>query len=116
MPKKKPTKKSKRERLPPQTLQSFDTYLRNRGFRPDPLLEDPKDADKTYVKPLPKGQRQHIRVKKGRTYLTVEEHIDKEDPGRSMVGHFLTDMLFDEPESKVYRLRLKKPAKKKRDK
>lgn len=112
MPRKKKPK-SKRERLPPQTLESFDTYLRNRGFQPDPPLEDPQDADRTYAKPLPDGSRLHIRVKKGRQYLNIEEHRDNFDPNRYPLGHVLGDVIFEEPEHKKYRFKLRKPKKKK---
>lgn len=107
MPKKKRSK-SKRERLPPQTLKSLDAYFRNRGFQPDPLLEDPQNADKTYAKPLPDGSRLHIRVKKGRKYLNVEEHIDSADPNRNPIGHLIGDVLLDGPTHKKYRARAPK--------
>jgi hypothetical protein len=113
MPRKKRSK-SKRERLPPQTLESLDSYFRNRGYQPDSLLEDPQDADKTYVKPLPNGSRLHIRVKKGRKYLNVDEHIDSSDPSRSPIGHLIGDVFLDEPTHKKYRINLRKKKKGKR--
>ena len=108
---KKRTPKLQREKLPPQTLGSFDSYLRNRGFKPSPLLEDPQGADKTYVKPLPNGSRLHIRVTEGRKYLNIDEHIDRSDPNRNPIGHIIGDVILDEPTHKKYRIKLRKKKK-----
>jgi len=108
----KEKKKPKRAKLPPMTLKGYDTFLRNQGFRPDPVLQGPSDADHTYVKPLPNGSRLHLEVKKGRKYINIEEHTDKIDPGRSPIGHFVKDVLLDEPKHSKYRIPLRKKKKK----
>ena len=109
MVKKKP--KSKRPRLPPMTLKGLESYYRNRGYSPNPPLEDRKDADLTLVKPLPDGSRMHLRIKKGRKYLNIEEHRDKVDPKRDALGHFVEDVLINGVPHYKYRIPLRKKKK-----
>ena len=111
MPKRK--RSLKKPNIPPTSLKGIETYYRNRGYRPNPILEDKEGADITFVKPLPDGRRIHVRVKEGRQYLTHEVHIDKTDPGRSLLGHIIDDVLLDEPSHQKYRTPRRKSKKKK---
>ena len=94
-------------------MKSLETYYRNRGYRPNPLLEDRGDADLTFVKPLPDGRRIHLRIKERRDYLNVEQHIDSSDPGRNPIGHVIKDVLLDEPRHEKFRIKKIKRKKKK---
>jgi len=105
-PKKKKTPKP--PRLPPTTLQGVITYYRNRGYQQDPLLEDRKDADVTFRKPLPNGSRIHVRVKEGSKWLHVEQHIDSADPERDPIGHFVDDVVLGEIKHDKYKIRKRK--------
>ena len=109
-----PRKKSslKKPNIPPTNLKGVETYYRNLGYKSDPVLETKSDADLTFVKPLPDGRRIHVRVKKGTKYFTHSSHIDKTDPGRSMIGHLLNDVLLDKPKHQEFRT----PIRKKRSK
>ena len=78
--------------MPPTNLEGVSTYYRKRGYSPEPVLEDKKDADLTFAKPLPDGRRKHVRVKEGRKYLHIEEHIDRVDPNRDPIGHLVQDV------------------------
>jgi len=98
--------------IPPTNLQGVETYYRNLGYRPNPVLENKGDADITFVKPLPDGRRKHIKVKKGTKYFTHTVHIDKTDPGRNIIGHVIDDVLLGEPRHQKFRT----PIKKKRNK
>lgn len=106
-------KKSKRKHQRARSLESYSKLLRKQGFQQDPLLQDPKDADVTFIKKLPDGSRLHLRVKEGRDWINVEEHRDKSDPSRYPVSHVL-DVLLDDPKHTKYRVPLRKPEKKKR--
>ncbi len=85
------TKKRKKFNLPPTNRKGVETYLRHRGYRINPNLEDNKHARFTYDKPLPNGSRIHGEVHDGRKTLTIKEHIDKKDPYRDPIGHLLED-------------------------
>lgn len=100
--------------IPPTTLDGIETYYRNRGYRPNPFLEEKEDADITFVKPLPNGSRIHVRVHEGTKYFTHEVHIDKTDPGRSPVGHILNDVLTDDVEHQKFRTPKRKTQKKRK--
>ena len=113
MPRKK-TKVSKRPRLPPTNLKGVETYYRKRGFRPNPILEDKQNADLSLVKPLPDGRRIHIRVKEGRDWLNFEQHIDRADPGRTPIGHLVGDVLIGDTTHEKFRVRKRKPKKKRK--
>ena len=94
----------KRPRLPPTNLDGVSTYFRNRGYSPEPLLEDKGDADLTFVKPLPDGRRILVRVKEGRKYITIEQHIDKVDPDRDLLGHLIEDVIINGVQHSKYRI------------
>jgi len=111
-----PRKKSslKKPNIPPTNLKGIETYYRNLGYQPNPVLENKGDSDISFVKPLPDGRRKHVRVKKGTKYFTHEVHIDKTDPGRNPLGHIIDDVLLEEPEHQKFRTPIKKKQKKKR--
>ena len=93
--KKKGKMGSKKPNLPPTNMKGVSTYYRRRGYSPNPLLADDGDADLTFAKPLPDGRRIHVRVKEGRKYIHGEQHIDKVDPNRDPIGHFIDDVIID---------------------
>jgi hypothetical protein len=82
----------KKIRLPPTNLKGVETYLRRRGYRIGPALENDKPGAKlTFDKPLPDGRRIHGEVHDGREVLKIKQHIDKSDPYRDPIGHILND-------------------------
>jgi hypothetical protein len=95
------------------TMDGLEKYYRNRGYSPNPLLEDRQDADLTFVKPLPDGRRMHLRINKGRKYINIEEHVDKADPNRNPIGHIFDDVLSDDVKHEKYRIPLRKKRPKK---
>jgi hypothetical protein len=85
--------KIKKLHLPPTTLEGIETYLRNRGYRLKPTLQDVvPNAVLTFDKPLPDGRRIHGFVLKGKEKFYVKQHIDDADPYRDPIGHFFQDI------------------------
>jgi hypothetical protein len=79
-------------RLPPTNLKGIETYLRNKGYRIDPVLQDKKPRAKlTFDKPLPDGRRLHGSVYRSKGRFRVKQHIDSHDPYRNPIGHLLND-------------------------
>ena len=84
--------KIKKIRLPPTNLKGIETYLRNRGYRINPILQGEKrHAKLTFDKPLPDGRRLHGSVYGGKGKFRVKQHIDRDDPYRNPIGHLLGD-------------------------
>jgi len=84
--------KIKKDRLPPTTLKGIETYLRNRGYRINPTLQDEKPrARLTFDKPLPDGRRIHGGVYSEKGKFKIKKHIDSFDPSRNPIGHLLSD-------------------------
>jgi hypothetical protein len=78
--------------LPPTNLKGVESYLRNRGYRINPLLQDRKPRAKlTFDKPLPDGRRLHGGVYGARKGFYIKQHIDTADPYRNPIGHLLKD-------------------------
>ena len=85
-------KNLKKIRLPPTNLKGIETYLRNRGYRINPSLQDDKPGAKlTFDKPLPDGRRIHGSVHGSKKGFKIKRHIDKQDPYRNPIGHLLED-------------------------
>jgi len=91
-------------RLPPTTLRGISTYFRRRGYEENPGLEFKRGADITFAKPLPDGRRIHIRIYEGRKNIYVERHIDKADPKRDPIKHFVEDVLIGGSEHEMYKI------------
>jgi len=87
--------KPKRYCLPAMTPEGLTKHFLKLGYRDDPLLESKKGADMTFVKPLPKGGQQHIRIWIGRKYFKIEEHNDRVDPNRDLFGHLIRDVVIN---------------------
>jgi hypothetical protein len=84
--------KIKKIRLPPTTLKGVETYLRNRGYRINPILQGDKPRAKlTFDKPLPDGRRLHGSVYGAKGKYRIKQHIDNFDPYRNPIGHVLKD-------------------------
>jgi len=68
------------------------TYLRNRGYRINPVLQGGKPKAKlTFDKPLPDGRRLHGSVFGGKGKFHIKQHIDVHDPYRNPIGHLIKD-------------------------
>lgn len=80
--------KIKKIRLPPTNLEGVETFLRNKGYCINPILqgENPR-AKLTFDKPLPDGRRLHGSVFGGKGKFHVKQHIDSHDPYRNPIGH-----------------------------
>lgn len=108
--------KIKKIRLPPTNLKGVETYLRNRGYRINPILQGEKPRAKlTFDKPLPDGRRLHGSVFGGKGKFRVRQHIDSHDPYRNPIGHLLGDYgARHRTSSSVVRVRREKRRRKKR--
>jgi hypothetical protein len=84
--------KIKKIRLPPTILTGIKTYLRNKGYRINPILQGEKPCAKlTFDKPLSDGRRLHGSVSGSKGKFHVKQHIDNYDPYRNPIGHLLGD-------------------------
>ena len=82
----------KKVRLPPTNLRGVESYLRNRGYRINPILQNNKPHAKlTFDKPLPDGRRLHGGVYRTKKGFQIKQHIDAADPYRNPIGHLLKD-------------------------
>ena len=63
-----------------------------KGYRTNPVLQDPQGADITFDKPLPDGRRKHVRITDGGRYWNVKSHCDAADPYRNPFGHLQKDI------------------------
>ena len=86
------TKARKQVRLPPTNLAGIDTYYGRRGYRKGPILAWPSGAARSFVKPLPGGERLHVKVEERPRHFKITTHVDQHDPGRDWLGHALVDM------------------------
>lgn len=94
--------------MPAITAESLAKHFLKLGYRNDPVLESKKGADMTFVKPLPKGGQQHIRIWIGREYYKIEEHNDRVDPNRDLVGHLVSDVIINGVPHNKYKIRRKR--------
>jgi hypothetical protein len=82
----------KKIRLPPTNLKGIKTFLKNKGYRINPILQSVKPGAKlTFDKPLPDGRRLHGSVYGGKKKFYIKQHIDSFDPYRNPIGHFIRD-------------------------
>jgi hypothetical protein len=86
------TKARRAVRLPPTNLKGIDTSYGRRGYRKNPILAWPSGARRSYVKPLPGGERLHVNVFERQRHFVIKTHVDQHDPGRNPLGHVLVDM------------------------
>ena len=88
--------------LPPMTEEGLIKYFLRRGYQLNPPLQDDVGADFTFVKPLPKGGRKHVRVWIQPTRFKVEQHVDRVDPSRNPIGHLIDDVIIDGAPHEVF--------------
>lgn len=86
------TKARKVVKLPPTNLKGIDTSYTRRGYQRGPVLAWPSGAKRTYVKPLPGGERLHVNVYERPRHFVIKTHVDQHDPGRNPIGHIAVDM------------------------
>jgi len=81
----------KRIILPPTNKKGIITYFRNRGYRTDPILQNPRMASVTFDKPLPDGSRVHGEAIKNKRKWLIKRHKDSYDPYRYPFKHLSKD-------------------------
>jgi hypothetical protein len=78
--------------LPPN-IKAMKTYYRNRGYRINPMLQNPRfPCIFTFDKPLPNGSRMHGEVVQSERKWIVKTHKDIADPYREPLRHLRKDL------------------------
>lgn len=78
--------------MPPTDEKRIKKQFGKKGYRTNPVLQDPQDAVISFDKPLPDGRRIHVRVTDGGRYWNVKKHYDAADPYRNPFGHLQKDI------------------------